>query len=108
MINGIAMCIAFCFLASWISPQAKRRVVGYGLIADISTHVVLQVMFGGDSTGRIAMLFAGLLINGVMHAYRKAYGYERLTAKGWVRYAGAFTPPPPPAAPKRKARKARA
>lgn len=111
MLNGIAMWIAFCFLTSWISAQTKRRVVGYGLITDISTHVVLQLMFGADSDGRIAMLFAGLLINATMHGYRKMYGWERLTAKGWVRYAGAFTPPappPPPPTTKRKATRKRA
>lgn len=91
MFNGIAMWIAVMFLASWIPAQWKRRLVGMGLLTDISVHIVLQTLFGGDAGGRVAMLFAGILINVTMHSYRHLLGYEKLTTAGWVRYSGMLT-----------------
>lgn len=86
--NGLAMWLAFIMLVSWVPMHWKRRIVGYGLIADITVHVVLQALFGGDAGGRVAMLFAGLLINATMHAFRYGFGYEMLSVKGWRRYKG--------------------
>lgn len=88
---AIAMFIAFCFLATWLSAETKRRVVGYGLFADITVHIVLQSMFGGDAAGRVGLLLAGVLINASMHAYRHFYGHEKLTLSGWQRFAGRLT-----------------
>lgn len=88
MSNGIAMWIAFIFLVSWIPMRWKLRVVGYGLATDITVHVVLQTLFGGDAGGRVAMLFAGILINVTMHVFRWLFGYEKLTYKGWVHFGG--------------------
>lgn len=86
--TAIAMYLSFLFFCTWITPCWRRRIVGYGLITDILVHVVLQVMFGGDANGRAGLLLAGLAINATMHAYRHFYGYEKLTLKGWQRYAG--------------------
>ena len=99
--NGIAMWIAFCFLVSWIPMQWKLRIVGYGFVTDVTVHVVLQTLFGGDAGGRVAMLFAGILINLTMHAFRWGFGYEKLTVKGWVRFAGRWTKLSPPKPTKR-------
>lgn len=88
---AIAMYISFLFLATWLSAQTKRRIVGYGLVADISVHVILQWMFGGDAGGRVGLLLAGILINASMHAYRHFYGYETLSLKGWTRIGGRLT-----------------
>lgn len=85
--TALAMYIAFILLATWIPPHWKRRVVGYGLLADITVHVILQTMFGGDANGRAGLLLAGVLINLTMHAYRRLHGFEKLTTKGWRRYA---------------------
>lgn len=82
--TALAMFLAFLLLTSWLSPQVKRRIVGYGLLADITVHIVLQSMFGGDANGRAGLLLAGLMINFSMHAYRWWCGYERLTWSGWV------------------------
>ena len=95
--NGIAIWIAVMFLTSWIPAHWKRRAVGAGLLTDIMVHVVLQSLFGGDAGGRVAMLFGGILINLTMHAYRWLCGYEKLTASGWMRYAGAMTKQEPKA-----------
>lgn len=89
--NGIAMWIAVMFLASWIPAQWKRRLVGMGFFTDITVHIVLQTLFGGDAGGRVAMLFGGILINVTMHIYKRLLGYEKLSASGWTRYAGALT-----------------
>lgn len=89
--NGIAMWIAFLFLVSWVPMHWKLRLVGAGLLTDITVHIVLQTLFGGDAGGRVAMLFAGILINLTMHGFRWAFGYEKLTTKGWLRFAGRFT-----------------
>lgn len=92
MAMAITMYIAFIFLMTWVPAKWKRRVVGYGLLADISVHVVLQTMFGGDAEGRAGLLLAGVLINATMHLYRKVGGYEKLTWEGWVRFDGKGKP----------------
>ena len=89
--TAITMFIAFLLLTTWLPPHWKRRAVGYGLAADITVHFVLQSMFGGDANGRVGLLLAGVLINFSMHAYRRFYGYELLSTKGWVRYPGQRT-----------------
>lgn len=96
MSTAITMYIAVLFLTSWIPAKWKRRIVGAGLLADITVHVVLQSMFGGDANGRAGLLLAGVLINLTMHGYRYLFGYERLTTAGWERIAGAMTKPEPP------------
>ena len=90
--TAITMFIAFLLLVTWVPAQWKRRAVGYGLAADITVHFVLQSMFGGDANGRAGLLLAGVLINLSMHAYRRYFGYELLTTRGWVRHPGQRTP----------------
>lgn len=103
MVNGITMWIACMLLASWIPAHWKRRIVGYGMLTDITVHITLQLLFGGDSAGRIGMLFGGVLINLTMHAYKHLFGYEQLTKGGWLRFAGRMTKMPPPPVPKQRA-----
>lgn len=91
MTMALAMWIAVLFFSSWLSAQTKRRIVGAGLLADITVHAVLQLMFGGDAEGRAGLLLAGIFINITMHLYRWLLGYEKLTANGWVRYPGVVT-----------------
>lgn len=90
--TAITMFIAFILLTTWLPPHWKRRAVGYGLAADITVHFVLQSMFGGDANGRAGLLLAGVLINFSMHAYRRFFGYELLSTRGWVRHPGQRTP----------------
>lgn len=85
---AITMFIAFIFLMTWVPAHWKRRVVGYGLMADISVHCVLQTMFGGDAAGRAGLLLAGVMINMTMHLYRRTAGYEKISFDGWIRYDG--------------------
>lgn len=88
---GFGMWLTVMFFTTWLPAHWKRRVVGAGLISDITVHLVLQGLFGGDATGRAGMLLAGILINMTMHAYRHALGFEKLRAGKWVRYAGRLT-----------------
>jgi hypothetical protein len=85
---GIEMYIVILFFASWISRKWKRRIIGFGLMTDISVHLFLQTTFGGDAEGRAGLLLAGVLVNITMHAYRHFLGYEKLTAKGWITQKG--------------------
>lgn len=85
---AFAMWVAMLFFSSWLSPSTKRRVVGMGLIADITVHAVLQGMFGGDADGRAGLLLAGVMINITMHVYRKYAGWEKLGFDGWTRFDG--------------------
>ncbi|HRP74558.1 MAG TPA: hypothetical protein PKZ27_03125 [Rhodocyclaceae bacterium] len=87
--TALAMYLSFLFLSSWLSPTIKRRAVGLGLVTDITVHVVLQTMFGGDANGRAGLLLAGIMINLTMHAYRWWYGYETLGWRGWTLHAPA-------------------
>lgn len=90
--TAITMYIAFIFLTTWIKPHWKRRAVGMGLVTDITVHVILQWMFGGDANGRAGLLLAGVMINATMHLYRRFYGYEKLDSQGrWTRYMGQRT-----------------
>lgn len=91
MMMGIAMWLAVVFIATWVSAPVRRRIVGMGLLADITTHIILQSLFGGTGEERVGMLFGGILVNLTMHAYRWAYGYEKLTSQGWKRFAGVRT-----------------
>ena len=84
---ALAMWVSVLFFSSWLSPAIKRRIVGMGLLADITVHAVLQFMFGGDADGRAGLLLAGVLVNMTMHAYRRYMGWERLSMDGWVRYS---------------------
>jgi hypothetical protein len=88
---ALEMWVAVMFFATWLPSHWKRRVVGFGLISDISVHVVLQTLFGGDAMGRAGMLLAGILINISMHAYRNLYGWESIKRGRWTRFAGRMT-----------------
>lgn len=81
MFNAFAMYLMLLFACSWLSPAMRRRLAGMGLFTDISLHAGLQFMFGGDADGRVAMLFAGLMFNLTMHAYRWYAGYTTFGGK---------------------------
>lgn len=96
--TALAMYLSFLLLCRWIPPHWRRRCVGYGLFSDITVHVILQGLFGGDAAGRAGLLLAGVLINLTMHTYRSKCGYEKLTLDGWQRYNkdGTVVPPQAP------------
>jgi hypothetical protein len=81
----------FWLLASHLSPQTMRRLVGYKGWVDVVLHCTIIFMFIGTSTdGLMQAEGAGILFSISLRAYRYFMGYERLTARGWQRYAGRF------------------
>jgi hypothetical protein len=73
--------------AHWV-----RRVVGYAAVTDVIVHGTILYLFLGTSTlGLLQAEAAGLMFSFWLRYYRWAWGYERLTSGGWVRYAGRFT-----------------
>ena len=83
---------SFWLLASHVSPKTMRRLVGYKLWVDVVLHCTIIAMFLGTSTdGLMQAEGAGILFSISLRVYRWLFGYERLTRKGWQRYAGVKT-----------------
>lgn len=76
---------------SYLQPHTRRRVVGYGLLLDIAVWTTFLVFFGGTGMERMAAIFASAGVTAFIHTYRYACGFEKLTRRGWVRYAGRLT-----------------
>lgn len=84
---------SFALILTHIKDQSiVRRAMGYALWIDIVMHVSILWMFMGTSTlGLLQAEAAGIMFSLSFRVYRWCFGYERLTIKGWVRYAGVFT-----------------
>lgn len=89
--TGLFMFIAVAAFFSYLHPQTRRRIVGYGLFVDIAIWVLFLTVFGGTGAERLAGVAASLGVTAFIHLYRYLLGYERLTVKGWVRYPGRIT-----------------
>jgi hypothetical protein len=88
--NGLAVWIALCIMFSWLGSKWRKRIVGMGLLTDISVHILLQVLLGGANDGRMAMLFGGVMFNLTLMLYRKLRGYSTLSQGEWVEHSGWF------------------
>lgn len=92
---GIAALISFVsimILASHMSPQARRRLVGYCGWVDLCLHGTIIWLFVGTSTlGLMQAEASAILISITLRAYRWSKGYERIKNGKWTRYAGAWT-----------------
>lgn len=83
---------SFALIVSHLSPVTVRRAMGYALWIDIVMHVSILAMFLGTSTlGLLQAEAAGIMFSLSFRLYRWLLGYERLTRRGWVRYAGKLT-----------------
>lgn len=83
---------SFALIATHLSPSTVRRAMGYAIWIDIVMHVSILAMFLGTSTlGLLQAEAAGIMFSLSFRVYRWAFGYEKLTRRGWVRYSGAFT-----------------
>lgn len=69
--GGIAVFIALLMLFFWLPIEGRHAVVRAGAITDITVHIILQGLLGGDSYGRLSMLFGGVMFNLFLHLYRK-------------------------------------
>jgi hypothetical protein len=79
-------------ILSHLSPQARRRLVGYVAIVDLCLHGLILWMFFGTSTmGLLQAEAAGICFSLYLRAYRKLQGYEKFERGRWVRYEGIRT-----------------
>lgn len=89
--TGFFMFIAVAAFFSYLQPQTRRRIVGYGLFVDIAVWTLFLTVFGGTGAERLAGVAASLGVTAFIHGYRYLYGYEKLTWSGWQRHAGRLT-----------------
>jgi hypothetical protein len=93
MINGLAVFIMLCMMFMWLGTKWRKRLVGFGLLTDISIHILLQAFLGGDGEGRLAVLFGGVMFNLFLMLYRKVWGYSTIEGGQWVLHRGWFFRP---------------
>ena len=79
-------------LSTHLAPRAMRRLVGYAGWFDLMLHGSILLLFLGTSTlGLLQAEAAGICFSLYLRAYRHLQGYERITPRGWVRFAGRWT-----------------
>ena len=84
--------VGILLLLAHLPPYWARRVAGYAGPIDLFLHGALIYMFIGTSTfGLLQAEATGVLISLTIRTYRWLLGYERLTRKGWKRFAGRLT-----------------
>jgi membrane-associated protease RseP (regulator of RpoE activity) len=93
MLNGIAVFIMLSMMFMWCGSKWRKRLVGFGLLTDITIHVLLQAFLGGDGEGRLAVLFGGVMFNLALMFYRKVRGYSSFEDGQWVMHGGWFYRP---------------
>ena len=93
MFNGLAVFIMLSMMFMWCGSKWRKRLVGFGLLTDISIHILLQAFLGGDGEGRLAVLFGGVMFNLSLMIYRKLRGYSTFTDGKWVMHKGWFYRP---------------
>ena len=92
LIAALITVTAIILLLTNLGAHWVRRVVGYAGWTDVVVHGTILWMFLGTSTlGLLQAEAAGLMFSFWLRYYRWAWGFERLTSKGWIRYAGRFT-----------------
>lgn len=87
---GIGMFLGVAAFFTYLKPQTRRRVVGYGLLLDITIWVVFLTFFGGTGAERMGAIFASMGVTAFIHSYRKLFGYERRVKGQWMLYHGVF------------------
>ena len=89
---AIGMFLGLAAFFSYLQPQTRRRIVGYGLALDISVWIVFLTFFGGTGMERMSAIFASMGVTAFIHLYRKLFGYERRVSGKWMLFPGVFTP----------------
>lgn len=69
--GGIAVYVALLMLFLWLPKHIRVLVASFGFFTDITVHLVLQGLLGGDGYGRMSMLFGGVMFNLTLMLYRK-------------------------------------
>lgn len=75
MLNGIAVFVMLTMFFMWCGPKWRQRIAGFGLVTDISIHILCQLLLGGANEGRLAVLFGCVMFNLSLMTYRKMWGY---------------------------------
>lgn len=69
--GGIAVYVALIMLFLWLPKDMRVAVAKFGFFTDITVHLILQGLLGGDGYGRMSMLFGGVAFNITLMLYRK-------------------------------------
>jgi hypothetical protein len=84
--------LSIALLVTHVDAKWMRRIAGHAGTADLILHITVFYMFFGTSTlGFLQAEASAILFSIALRTYRSLLGYERLTIKGWVRYAGRMT-----------------
>lgn len=85
--TGAAVTI-FAFVGhAWL-----RRLAGYHGWTNLVLHAMVLWFFYGSATyGLLQAEASAIMLSGCLWIYRMGWGYERLTARGWKRFAGWWT-----------------
>lgn len=84
MLAGLLTALAILFvifkLGNW------RKVLFFDVLIDVSTTVVLAVVFAGTASGMVIAFTAGFFISVFLWLMKKTFGCDKLTLKGWETY----------------------
>lgn len=84
--------ISFMFIMQHFSGGTLRKLVGYMWIPDLTVHgTIISIFLGTSTMGLIQAEAAAIMFSLWLRWYKHAYGYEKLTLRGWVRHSGLFT-----------------
>jgi len=89
--SAIVTFISLWLLIQHIPAHVMRRLVGYMGWFDCLLHGTIIILFIGTFSGLMQAEAAGIMISLYLRTYRWAFGYERLSRTGWLRWPGRFT-----------------
>ena len=64
------------------------KFAGYPALCDISVTLGLAALLYGTWSGMVAAIVGGLAFSLLITIYRRIFGFERLTLKGWKKTEG--------------------
>ena len=85
---ALGMFLGVAAFFTYLRPQTRRRLVGYGLFLDIAVWTVFLVFFGGTGAERLGAIFVSMGVTAFIHSYRRLFGYEKFISGEWVRFTG--------------------
>ena len=84
--------VGILLLLAHLPSQWARRLAGYAGPVDVLLHgAVIYIFIGTSTTGLLQAEAAGICVSLLVRTYRWLLGYERLTKRGWNRFAGVLT-----------------